>query len=98
MDREALRTARSALLRLRAPHVNRKGAVESSAILVLTIMGEEISQRYRWSGADAQDVKDSLQYLREMEESPTLELAPMLTWAPHLEAKLAAIENRREGA
>ena len=85
---EALAVARSGLVLLSKPFVFRHRAAEGAALVVLTVLVEQLASESNALGATRDDLRDSLSFLKELNEEPTPSVSDLLAWIPYLEARL----------
>jgi hypothetical protein len=84
---EALVVAREGLGILRGPAVNRASPPEGSTLSCLTILAEELATELHSSGAEKNDILDTLAYLKALPKTrPNAE--DMTAWIPYLESRV----------
>jgi hypothetical protein len=83
---DALAIAHVGLEILRGSYVRRTNPPEGAALASLTILAEEVASQLEKPGASAQDIADSLRFLRGIDASPRPELC---LYIPFLEKRLA---------
>lgn len=83
----ALAQAQGGLDVLRKPYVLRRNPPEGSALVFLTILAEDISSHVAAKGATAEDLADSIAFLKQITGNP---LPEVCSYIPFLEARLAA--------
>ena len=83
----ALEVARRGLVLLSAAYVVRSGAAESSGIVNLTILVEELALETKSQGASFTDVRDTVKLLKQLGQSAPPALS---AWLPYLEGRLAS--------
>jgi hypothetical protein len=82
---EAAAVAREALDLLRAPHVMRNHPAEGAALANLTVLVEEVAHSRGIAGADERDVRDTIEFLKQLPQGSVEELQ---SWVPYLESRL----------
>ena len=93
LNSEALAVARDGLAILSRPFVARLRPVESSVLIGLTILTEELSKELNQSGASLNDLKDTLQCINQLPNSSAVEIQNMKAWVPYLQAKVGGVSN-----
>jgi len=83
----ALALAQSGLTVLGKPYVRRRNPPEGLALASLTILAEQISSPLDATGATANDLADSIAFLKELTDDPQPDLCESIAF---LEARLAA--------
>ena len=83
----ALALAKSGLTVLGKPYVHRRNPAEGLALASLTILAEQISSPLDATGATANDLTDSIAFLKELTDDPQPDLCESIAF---LEARLAA--------
>lgn len=83
----ALLQAQSGLRILGKPYVHRKNPPEGSALASLAILAEDIAPQVEANGATANDLADSIWFLKQIKSEP---LPDLCAYIPFLEARLAA--------
>jgi hypothetical protein len=83
----ALVLAQRGLNVLRKPYVRRRNPPEGLALASLTILTEQISSDLEATGATANDLADSIAFLKQLTDDPPPDLCASIEF---LEARLAA--------
>ena len=83
---EAAAVAREALVLLRAPHVIRNHPSEGAVLSSLTVLVEEVAHARGLAGADYHDVRDTVEFLKQLPPGSVEELQ---AWVPYLESRLS---------
>ena len=86
-NREALAIANDGLKILSAPIVKRQNPAEGATLVGLTILVEELSSKLQQSGASMNDLKDTLQLIKQLPAESSADIQNVKTWVPYLEAK-----------
>ena len=87
---QALACAQGALALLRDPVVQRTEPAEGSVLLCLTVNTEQLAHVLGRQGADPEDVKDALHYLRDVGmRGGTKVQGFRAAWLPYLEARMS---------
>ena len=89
----ALAQAQGGLDVLRKPYVLRGNPPEGSALVFLTILAEDISSHVEAKGASANDLADSIAFLKQVTGDP---LPEVCSYIPFLEARLAASSGQTD--
>ena len=89
----ALALAQSGLAVLRKPYVRRGNPMEGLALASLTILAEETSLHLQASGATADDLADSIAYLKQLSDDPQPDLCTSITF---LETRRAASSGQTD--
>ena len=89
----ALALVQSGLTVLRKPYVRRHNPMEGLALASLTILAEEISPQLQASGATADDLADSIAYLKQLSDDPQPDLRSSIAF---LETRHAASSRQSE--
>ena len=86
---EALRVAREALSRLRAPHVVRSNPAEASLLVNLTVLIERLSVKLQQPGVGEADLREALEALDRLGEHGSPSMRQMRAeWIPFLRSRL----------
>ena len=85
---DALRVAREALSLLRAPHVLRRSPAEASLLVSLTVLAERLAVSLRQPGADATDLRESVEWLENLGEVSASVQRMRDEWLPFLRSRL----------
>jgi len=82
---ESMSVAREALDLLRAPYVVRHRGPEGAILCNLTVLVEDAARSRGVPGADARDIRDTVQFLKLL---PSGSLDELQSWVPYLEWRL----------
>ena len=85
---EAMIAARDGLSVLGKTYVLRNRAPEGAALTTLTLLVEELALETHEPGASRNDLRDTLVFLKRLNENPSPEVADQLAWMPYLESRL----------
>ncbi len=85
---EALAVARDGLAVLRGSAVKRQNPAESSALICLTLLVEELALDLHQPGAAKSDLVDALRDIQETSDDSSPETQYIKSWIPHLEARI----------
>jgi len=92
-NNEALVVAREGLSILSYPFVKRLNPAEGSALTCLTTLVEEITTELKQPGASLSDLKDSLEFIKQLPAKSSTEAHHMKAWVPYLEANTGGATN-----
>jgi hypothetical protein len=91
---EALRVAREALFRLRAPHVVRGNPAEASLLVSLTVLIERLSVKLHQPGVGEAELRESLEALERLGNDGSPSTREMRAeWIPFLRSRLQEAEG-----
>lgn len=94
---EALKLARDALALLRRPYIFRSRPVEASVLAGCTVLVEELAREAHGSGAEKQDLLDTVTLLRALPAESTHSDHDLTSWLPYLEARLSSTASPANG-
>ena len=84
---EAVLVAREGLAILGRPFVKRLNPAEGSVLTSLTTLLEELTTELNQPGASLSDLKDSLEFIKQLPVESSAEIQNIKAWVPYLEAK-----------
>ena len=85
--------AREGLSILSHPFVKRLNPAEGSALACLTTLVEQITSEQKQPGASLSDLKDSLEFIKQLPVKSSTEIQNMKAWVPYLESKTGGSTN-----